>query len=151
QFTQVRGLAFDTTGNLYCTDGNRIRKITVDGKIQTIAGTGVAGFSGDNGQASKAQVRSPYGIAVDQANNVYFADTGNHRIRKIATDGTITTSAGNGLSAQPINGASTGTSLPQPYGLATDSSNNVYVTDLSYGLVLKITPNQQISRIAGSF
>jgi len=95
------GLAFDSSGNLYITDStdNRIRKVNPSGLISTFAGSGTlgsAGFSGDQGPAINAQLSSPEGVAVDSAGNVYIADTGNGRIRKVDTTGTITTIAGSG-------------------------------------------------------
>lgn len=90
-FGQVEGVALDFQGSLYVADAidHRVRKITPDGVIHTIAGTGVAGFSGDGGPAALAQLNAPYGVAVDRAGNVYIADLGNARVRRVAVDGTI--------------------------------------------------------------
>jgi trimeric autotransporter adhesin len=90
------GLAVDSAGNLYIADtnNNRIRKVS-NGVITTVAGNGTAGFSGDNGPATSAQLRSPFGVAVDSAGNLYIADSGNSRIRKVS-NGVVTTAAGNG-------------------------------------------------------
>ena len=86
----------DSAGNLYIADSgnNRIRKVS-NGVITTVAGNGTAGFSGDNGPATSAQLNYPQGVAVDSAGNLYIADTGNNRIRKVS-NGVITTVAGNG-------------------------------------------------------
>lgn len=91
------GLASDAQGNIYLTDGgnNRIRKIALDGTISTIAGTGVAGFSGDGGPATKATLGNPAGLVFDASGNLCFADVDNARIRKITPGGTISTIASN--------------------------------------------------------
>src|SRR5262249_43405924 len=82
---QLQGVALDFQGSLYVADAidHRVRKITPDGVIRTVAGTGVAGFTGDGGPGSLAQVNAPYGIAVDRAGNIYIADLGNARVRKV--------------------------------------------------------------------
>jgi hypothetical protein len=77
-------LAVDSTGNLYVTDGHRIRRIGVDGIVTTIAGTGERGFSGDGGAPENARFADPYGIVVNSVGDLYVADTGNHRIRRIS-------------------------------------------------------------------
>ena len=94
-----RGVAVDAEGNLYIadTDNNRIRKVTTAGVIVTVAGNGLAGAGGDGGQAIFASLNSPSGVAVDAAGNLYIADTGNHRIRKVTPAGIITTVAGTGI------------------------------------------------------
>src|SRR5580698_2636127 len=95
---QAEGLAADVNGNLYIADSvdHRVRKVTPDGVIHTVAGTGVRGFAGDGGLATAAQLNSPYGLACDVKGNVYIADLGNARVRRIAPDGTIATIAGGG-------------------------------------------------------
>ncbi len=87
------GLAVDLNGNVYITDNQRIRKIDTNGIITTIAGTGVYGFSGDGGPATLATFKSPTGITVDAIGNIYISDTRNQRVRKINTDGIISTIA----------------------------------------------------------
>ena len=129
------GLAFDSKGNLYITDStdNRIRMVNPSGVISTFAGSGTlggAGFSGDGGAATAAKLNTPQGVAVDSAGNVYIADTGNGRIRKVDTTGTITTIAGSG------NGFTLGDGGPalnaqfaNPSDVAVDSKGNIYVAD----------------------
>ena len=92
------GLAADAAGDLYIADpfNDRVRKIS-NGIITTVAGTGTRGFSGDNGPAASAQLTDPNSVAVDSAGNLYIADTGNVRIRKVS-NGVITTVAGTGVS-----------------------------------------------------
>ena len=95
-----RSVAVDSAGNVYIADvrDRRIRKVDSTGTITTIAGTGRSGFSGDGGPAVEAELRSPDGVAVDSAGNVYIADSRTQRIRKIDSTGTITTIAGTGRS-----------------------------------------------------
>jgi uncharacterized protein (TIGR03437 family) len=119
---QAEGLAADGAGNLYIADAGdqRVRKVTPDGVIHTIAGTGVRGFSGDGGPATSAQLNSPYGLACDAKGNLYIADLGNARIRKVTPDGTINTIAGGGVPA-----------LSAPRNLALDSIGNLYISDFT--------------------
>jgi trimeric autotransporter adhesin len=127
-----RGVAVDASGNLYISDtGNsRIRKVSSSGVITTFAGTGVAGFAGDGGVALNAQFSSPEGIVVDGSGNVYIADRGNARIRKISS-GTISTIAGTGVPGSAgDNGPAISAQLSIPSGLALDASGNLYIADL---------------------
>jgi sugar lactone lactonase YvrE len=100
QLNQPRGIFVDKYGNIYIADraNNRIRKIDTLGIIETVAGTGVIGFSGDNGNATSAKISGPLDVAVDSLGNLYITDTGNNRVRKVDTLGIITTIAGNGSS-----------------------------------------------------
>ena len=106
-------------------DNNRIRKVTVStGIISTIAGTGTSSYSGDNGAATSAALNNPHGVGLDTAGNVYIADTGNHRIRKVTiSTGIITTFAGTGTASYSgDNGPATSATLNYPYGVAVDSA-----------------------------
>ena len=110
---QAQGIAIDLAGNIYISDaGNhRVRKIS-GGVITTFAGTGVAGFSGDGGPAASAQLNSPYGLALDGVGNLYIADLGNARVRRVAIDGNISTVAGGGpLLPGPANEGSPATAM----------------------------------------
>ncbi len=93
------GVTVDISGNVYIADGlnHRIRRVSDDGVITTIAGTGTAGYSGDGGPATAAELISPTGVAIDGAGNVYIADYYSHCVRKIDTFGIITTFAGTGI------------------------------------------------------
>lgn len=119
---QPEGLAADANGNLYIADAadQRVRKVTPGGMIQTVAGTGVRGFAGDGGPATSAQLNSPYGLACDAKGNLYIADLGNARVRKVTPDGTITTIAGGGTPA-----------LSEPRNLALDGGGNLYISDFT--------------------
>jgi poly(3-hydroxybutyrate) depolymerase/sugar lactone lactonase YvrE len=126
------GLAVDRERNLYVADSenHRIRKVAADGTVSTFAGIGTAGFSGDQGPAAAAQLNAPWGLAVDGAGNLLIADTGNHRVRKVALDGTISTVAGIGTRGfSGDGGKAMAAQLNQPCGVASDSQGNLFVVD----------------------
>ncbi len=148
-------IAYDPQGNLYIAEtGNHvIRKIDTLGQITTIAGTGTQGFSGDNGPATAAQLDSPQGLTLDSANNLYIADTHNHRIRKLAaTTQTITTVAGSGTQGfSGDNGPATAAEFNLPTSLALDSGGNLYLADSANHRIRRIdATTQTITTIAGS-
>ncbi len=136
-------IALDTQNNLYIADdfNNRIRKIAPDGNITTVAGTGVAGYSGDGGLATAAQLNKPAGVAVDAAGNLYIADTFNSAVRRVTPSGLITTIAGGGK-FYPSSGDGGPAILAQidPLRVAVDSGGNVYVTDAINDRVRKLSP-----------
>jgi uncharacterized protein (TIGR03437 family) len=141
QFSTIQGIAVDKAGNLYIADtGNhRVRKVAA-GVVTTIAGTGVAGYSGDNGPAVNAQLNFPYGLAVDASGNVFIADYGNDRVRMIAPSGTIATIVGTGSHASsPDNLAPTATSLLSPRNVALDALGNLYISEFQGHRVRKCT------------
>ncbi len=116
---KINGIAVDASGVIYLadTDNNMIRKITTDGLIHTIAGTGAAGNSGDGLQAIAAQLNGPTNLALDSIGNVYFSDTGNSRVRMIRTDGTMVTFAGTGQVGETGDGGlATAARLASPDG-----------------------------------
>ena len=129
QFSFVNGIAMDRSGNLYISDGDnyRVRKVSASGVITTVAGDGSAGFGGDGGAATAAQL-SAGGIAVDGSGNLYLIDQG--RIRMVSASGTITTIAGTGSSGfSGDGGAATAAQLYAPSGVAVDGSGNIYIAD----------------------
>ena len=130
------GVAVDAEGNVYVADTSihRIRKIDTSGTITTIAGDGVSGFSGDGGPAAEARISTPFAVAVDSGGNIYIADTGNNRLRKVDTSGTITT----------IAGISFGVS-----GISLDGAGNVYVAYRSGNSIHKVDGSGTITTIAG--
>ncbi|MGW7449116.1 NHL domain-containing protein [Kitasatospora sp. NPDC054795] len=147
------GLAVDSAGTLYIADyGNhRIRKVTTDGRISTVAGTGTAGSTGDNGPANKAQLNQPRGLAADSTGVLYIADAANQRIRKITADGTITTVAGTGTAGSTgDNGPANNARLNYPLAVAVDSTGVLYVSDYNSHRVRKITTDGKISTVAGT-
>ena len=148
-------IVFDATSNLYIaeTGSHVIRKIDLTGNISTIAGTGTQGFSGDNGPATSATLDSPQGLALDTLNNLYIADTHNHRIRKLnLTTGTITTITGTGIPGfSGDNALATAAQLNLPTALALDASSNLYIADTGNHRIRKITAtNGMINTIAGT-
>ncbi len=147
------GLALDATGNVYVSDRNnqRIRKITPLGVITTVAGNGLRGFSGDNGPAASASLYWPEGLAADASGNLYFADTWNHRIRKITPGGTITTAAGTGGSGfSGDGGPATSAMLFFPSGIAVDASGNLYIADRANARIRRVSPSGTINTVAGN-
>jgi uncharacterized protein (TIGR03437 family) len=149
---QPEGMALDAAGNLYIADvlDNAVRKVTTAGVITTIAGTGLTGFGGDGGPAVRALLNGPRAVAVDAAGNVYIADSGNNRIRRVDTNGAIQTIAGNGATDFfPEDSAGTTSSLSDPRGVAVDGAGNVYISDTGHNRVRKLFPGGAISTIAG--
>jgi adhesin/invasin len=143
----------DSSGNLYISDtaNNRIRKVASDGTITTVVGTGAASFGGDNGQAVNAQINQPRAIIFDPAGNLYIADSGNNRVRKVATNGIITTIAGNDTPGNAGDGGqATNAQLNNPYGLARDSVGNLYIADAYNSKVRRIDPSGVITTYAGT-
>ncbi|MFJ1958589.1 RICIN domain-containing protein [Streptomyces microflavus] len=152
QLNYPLGVAVDSTGALYISDhGNhRVRKITADGKISTVAGTGVAGFKGDDGPAASAQLSGPYALAVSDADVLYITDGNNHRVRKVAADGTISTVAGKGTAGFSGDGGSaTSAQLNLPLGVVVDSAGALYISDYNNHRVRKVTPDGEITTLAG--
>jgi len=145
-------VAVDPAGNLLISDTNnhRIRKVDAAGIITTIAGTGVAGFSGEGGPALSAKISSPKGIATDAAGNIYFCDRGNSRIRKIDTSGFITTIGGNGTAGYGGDGGDAlAASMQNADGIGVDGAGNVYFVDTNNQRLRKIAPYGIITTVAG--
>ncbi len=137
------GLALDGSGNLYISDtaGHRVRKVTPDGTITTIAGNGLGGQQGDGGPATQASLYYPKGLAIDKSGNLFIADWLNSRIRVVTPDGKIYTAAGNGFFAYYGDGGpATSAALRFPWGLAVDSSGKVYIADDENSVVRVLTP-----------
>ena len=140
---QPTGIALDKFGNVYFAeeDNHVIRKITVStGIITTIAGNGTSGFTGDGGAATNSLLSSPYGVATDDAGNIYIADAGNAGIRKITiSTGIISTISGIGIPSYSGDGGSAvNAGLNSPVGIALDALENIYIGDTSNNLVRKI-------------
>jgi uncharacterized protein (TIGR03437 family) len=158
------GIALDSAGNLYIADtfNGRIRKAAPDGTLTTVAGTGSTGiFSGDNGPAVNAALSLPTDVTVDRAGNLYIADFGNSRVRRVGADGIITTIAGSANGAPPADGAlAINVLLNGPTGVAVDRTGAVYLvesgigsgTGLSRGdyLVYKISTAGVLNAYAGT-
>lgn len=149
-FLTPSGLVFDTAGNLYVTDaGNHnIRKISPAGVVTTLAGSGV--FSSRDGIGLAASFKTPSGIVIDSANNLYVGDAEAHVIRKITPDGNVTTFAGTTDIAGSADGTGTTASFNDPSGLAIDAAGNLYVADAQNNKIRKVTPAGVVTTVAGS-
>jgi len=145
-------VAIDGQGNLFIagTSNQRVRKVSPDGTITTIAGTGRQGFSGDGGPARSARLHDPYGVAVDRHGSVYIADSGNHRVRKVSPGGRITTIAGTGSPGYSGDGGpATAARLHHPRGVAVDARGNLYIAD-SENFRIRMVSDGTITTIAGT-
>ncbi|MGA2207898.1 MAG: Ig-like domain repeat protein, partial [Terracidiphilus sp.] len=159
------GVAVDSSGNVYIADSYncRVRAVyasgrlpnisnPVSGYIYTVAGNGTCGYSGDSGSATSAELKYPTAVAVDSSGNIYIADGGNERIRKVtASSGAISTVAGNGTYGyNGDNRAATTAELYAPTAVAVDSSGNIYIADQSNYRIRKVTTGGTISTVAGN-
>ncbi|HTA63850.1 MAG TPA: T9SS type A sorting domain-containing protein [Bacteroidia bacterium] len=145
-------VVFDATGNFYIADwsNNRIRKVNTDGIIITFVGTGIAGYSGDGGQATAAQLNKPHIIALDAIGNLYISDALNDVIRKVDTLGIITTITGNGTQGfSGDGGQATLAQLKGPGGIVLDAIGNLYFSDVNNNRVRKVNTSGIISTITG--
>jgi sugar lactone lactonase YvrE len=153
------GVAVDAQGNLFIADpGNlRVRRVGTNGIITTYAGNGAPGiyligtYSGDGGAATNAGLSNPSGVAVDAAGNLFIADSFNYRIRRVGTNGIITTVAGNGTNAYSgDDGIATNASLDLPYGVAVDGSGNLFIADSSNNRIREVNTDGIITTVAGN-
>jgi sugar lactone lactonase YvrE len=148
-FADPFGIAIAADGLIYISDAgesNRIRKLAADGLVSTLAGS-VEGYA--DGAGSEASFNTPSGLAFDDAGNLYVADTGNNRIRKITPQGLVSTVAGKGT-AGLVDGRATEAKFDGPIGIAVDSNDNIYVADTYNDSIRKITPSGQVSTVAGA-
>jgi sugar lactone lactonase YvrE len=152
----ARNILVDASGNVFLADSenNRIRMIeAATGIIRTIAGNGTAGFAGDGGLATSASLHAPRGMALDASGNLHIADRYNHRIRRVdARTNIITTIAGSDKSGFAGDGGpATSARLNEPFGVALDSSGNIYIADyLNYRLRRVDATTKIITTIAGN-
>ncbi len=162
-------VVLDSSGNLYIADqaNFRIRKVDTSGNISTIAGDGTNGYTGDSKAATSAEIGSAGGIAVDSSGNIYFSDTAQHVIRKIASGGTITTFAGTGtlgfsgdttdatIAAAAAAGTTTvvvatSAAINNPTGIAVDSKGNVYFSDTGNNRIRRVSvTDSTVTTVAG--
>jgi len=149
QFRDAYGLAVDGAGNIYVADAsnNRIRKITPSGVVSTLAGSGVLG-SKDSTIGTEAQFNYPHGLAVDDDGNVYVADAGGNKIRKVTPAGVVTTLAGSG-NPDFANGTGANASFNFPAALVLDPAGNLYVSDGSNHRIRKVTPQGVVTSFTG--
>ncbi len=151
QLVGPQAVTIDDSGNLYIADttNHRVRKVDAAGIISTVAGTGSAGYTGDNAAATAAQLSDPSGVAVDGSGNLYIADKSNHCIRRVGTNGVITTIAGTGAPGYTgDNAAASAAQLNDPTGIAIRGSL-VYIADTSNHAIRQIDGDGVITTIAG--
>ena len=152
-FNLPSSIAIDASGNLYIADTNNwaIRRISTSGIITTVAGNGQYGYGGDNGQATKAKLAGPTGVAVDASGNLYIADSGNERIRYVNSSGVIATIAGTGVAGFSGDGsAATAARFSNPVAVALDASGNVYVADLDNNRIRRFALGGTVTTFAGT-
>ena len=150
KFDNPVGVAVDHRGNLYIADmmNDVIKKISYDQKITNFAGI-VSDAGSENGKASSSSFYLPWGIAVDSANNIYVSDSYNNMIRKIDPDGNVTTLAGH-LQKGSSDGQDTAASFFHPAGIALDEKGNLYVADMGNNKIRKISPDRMVTTVAGN-
>jgi sugar lactone lactonase YvrE len=142
-------LTVDAAGRIVFADtlNHRVRRVDVDGVIDTVAGNGVAGYSGDGGPATAASLRFPVAVAAGSDGSIYIADRDNHAVRRVDPAGTITTIAGDGIAGFAGDGGPAAAArLNEPHGLAVDARDNVYVADLGNGRVRVIWGSRKLWR-----
>jgi sugar lactone lactonase YvrE len=147
------GIAVDNGGNVYVADnGNhRVRKISPDGIITTVAGSGTAGFSGDGGPAISAQLSAVAGLAIDAAGNLLIADFSANRIRRVAADGSIATVAGTGdCGLSGDGGAAAMAQICSPTGIAPDTAGNLFIADTGNNRIRQISPDGSITTVVAT-
>jgi len=154
------GISEDAAGTLYIGDtrNNRVRKVARPTSIQndvitTLAGTGAPGFTGDGGQALNAELSGPTGTAIDPNGDVFIADTGNNRIRKVTPEGVITTVTGDGNCENKGHtddgGNALRATLCSPTGLALDHQGDLFIADTGHNMVRELTPGGNLVTVAG--
>jgi class 3 adenylate cyclase/streptogramin lyase len=152
QLWDPKGVCVDSRGRVLIADTNNnvIRRVTAGGTLETLAGTGTRGTSGDGGPAKFAQLNGPSSIAVTHGGTVLFADTQNNRIRSISTDGTISTLAGTGVPGYSGDlGPASAATLNHPYGVAVGPDDYVYIADTDNNAIRRVVDGQ-IETIAGT-
>jgi sugar lactone lactonase YvrE len=147
------GLALDAKGNLYISDywNDRIREVQTNGIIRTVAGNGAWDYTGDGGSATNATLYAPIGLAADAFGNLFIADSENCVIRKMDTNGIITTVAGNGPGGFGDGGPATNAVLGTPEGVALDALGNLFIADASFSMIRKVNTNGIITTLAGMY
>ena len=149
----LSGVTVDAAGNVFATDqeNHLVVKISPGGVLTVVAGNGFAGYSGDGGQATSASLFSPLDITVDSAGNLFIADRDNHLVRKVGTDGIITTVAGVGLpDFFGDDGPAIFAALDGPTSVAVDAAGNIFIADRNNNLVRKVSTDGIITTVVGN-
>lgn len=147
------GLSFDSAKQLYVAErgGHRILRLSQEWGVTVVAGSGSPGFAGDDAQALDAEFDQPSDVFVDDRDNLYIADTGNHRIRRIGADGTVSTVAGTGVPGDAGDGGvATEAQLNRPTGVAIDAFGNLYIADSGNHRIRQVRPDGTLVTVAGS-
>lgn len=147
-FNQPLDVAVDAAGNIYVADNlnHRIRRVTPQGDVSTLAGDGTAAFA--NGTGTAAKLRNPSGLTIDKDGNLFVADRLNHRIRKITPDGVVTSIAGDGVTGYK-DGEAGAARFADPYGIAVDAKGSIFIADLNNNKVRKLAGGN-VTTLAGT-
>src|SRR5579875_649189 len=147
---QPRRVMVDSAGNLYFSSQNSVFKASAGGTLTLVAGNSRAGYSGDGGPATQAQLNAPAGLALDAGGDLFIADAGNNVIREVTPNGIIQTVAGNGTAGYSGDGGpATQAQLYTPSGIAVDSSGNLYIADTANNVIREVTTDGNIQTVAG--
>jgi len=150
---KLEAVAVDASGNLYIADSyfSCVRKVDTNGIITTVAGNTTPGYSGDGGPATQAQLYRPHGMAVDASGNLFIADSGNHCVRQVDTNGIITTVAGTGTAGFIGDGGFANYAwLNAPRGVAVDASGNLFIADTGNSCIRQVDTTGIITTVAGT-
>ncbi len=144
-------IAVNAAGVIYFSElhSGRVARIGADGRLVTVAGTGIPGYNGDSGQATSIRLSSPTGLALDVEGNLYIADQGNHRVRKVTPAGALTTIAGSAAGFSGDGGLAASAQLDRPADVKVDARGNIYISDMLNHRVRRIDPSGIIRTVAG--
>ncbi|MGP8217623.1 MAG: T9SS type A sorting domain-containing protein [Bacteroidia bacterium] len=148
-----QGVATDSQGNIYIADpgNNVIRKVDLAGNITTVAGNNAAGYTGDGGAATAAELHGATNVKVDASGNIYIGDYYNNCIRKVNTSGIISTVVGNGIPGYSGDGGqATAAEIDRPHDIAIDASGDLYIVDVNNSCIRKVNTSGIISTFAGN-